>query len=59
MRTMIIRIRWLLVRSFLKFARLLAVKDCDYGDRVIIAVDGFFFYTSHGYMPRPSRQQGK
>lgn len=43
------RLRWFIARTALRVARLAAVKNCDYGDRLCGAIDRFFFYTSHGY----------
>lgn len=51
MNRIIIALRWLIACAALRLARVAAVKNCDYGNRVCAAVDGFFFYTAHGDMP--------
>lgn len=43
------RMRWAIAIAAFRLARIVVVKNCDHGDRMCVAVDRFFFYTSHGY----------
>ena len=48
-RPMIVRARWNAVLLILLLARKLAVKDCDYGDRLTKAIDEWLTYTCRYY----------